>query len=67
MGDSAALATVHFSRGEYGKLLAAIEEVLVSTPLYPFAQALAAASACLAGNLAREHVTRLRRSSGSPR
>jgi tetratricopeptide (TPR) repeat protein len=60
---SAALATVHFSRGEYGEALVAIEDVLVSTPLYPFARALAAASAFWAGDRARasEHASRLQR------
>ena len=59
---SAVLASVHFSRGEYGEALATIEDVLVSTPLYPFARALAAASAYWAGDLARagEHASRLR-------
>ena len=59
---SAALATVHFSRGEYDEARVAIEDVLVSTPLYPFARALAAASAFWAGDLARasEHASRLR-------
>ncbi len=60
---SAALATVHFSRGEYDEARVAIEDVLVSTPLYPFARALAAASAFWAGDLARasEHASRLQR------
>lgn len=59
---SAALATVHFSRGEYGEALGTIEDVLMSTPHYPFARALAAASAYLIGDLARaeEHAGRLR-------
>lgn len=59
---SAALATVHFSRGEYGEALVAIQDVLVSTPLYPFARALAAASAYWAGDVdrAKEHAARLR-------
>lgn len=58
---SAGLASVHFSRGEYDEARVAIEDVLVSTPLYPFARALAAASAFWAGDLARasEHASRL--------
>lgn len=58
---SAALATVHFARGEYGEALVAVEDVLVSTPHYPFARALAAASAFWAGDVARasEHASQL--------
>lgn len=59
---SAALATVHFSRSEYAEALVAIEDVLTTTPHYTFARAVAAASAFLAGDLARagEHASRLR-------
>ncbi|MBL9106164.1 MAG: hypothetical protein JNL82_34900 [Myxococcales bacterium] len=59
---SAVLATVHFSRGDYEEALSAIEEVLVSSPHYSFARAVAAASAFLVGDLARagEHAARLR-------
>lgn len=59
---SAALASIHFARGDYQAALVAVEDVLASTPSYTFARALAAASAFLAGDLARagEHASHLR-------
>lgn len=55
------LATLHFSRSEYDEALAAVEDALASTPRYPYARALAAASAFWAGDLAlaREHARAL--------
>ena len=58
----AGLATLHFARGEYGRSLEAIESALASNPRYPYARALAAASAFWLGDLvcASEHAHILR-------
>jgi adenylate cyclase len=49
----AGLATLHFSRGEYVEALSIIDGVLVSKPRYPYALALAAASAHWSGDRVR--------------
>ncbi len=58
----AGLATLHFARCEYVEALAAVEAVLAPNPRYPYARALAAASAFWLGDLARasDHARALR-------
>lgn len=61
----AGLATLHFMRNEYDVALKAAETALISTPQYPFARALAAASAYWSGDVGRgtDHLRLLREAS----
>lgn len=58
----AGLATLHFMRGEYAEALAFAERAVVTNPGYPFARAMAAASAWWLGDAprGRVHVDALR-------
>lgn len=59
----AGLATLHFAREEYAEALTLVEDVLASTPRYPYALALAAACAFWTGDHARadDHARVLRK------
>lgn len=52
----AGLAVAHFARGEHAEALAAAEQAIAKTPNYPFARAIAAASAYWLGDHATAQV-----------
>ncbi|MFO0746230.1 MAG: tetratricopeptide repeat protein [Myxococcota bacterium] len=58
----AGLATLHFSRGEFGAALECAERAIAITPRYTFARVIAAAAAWRAGEVVRgrDHLAQLR-------